>query len=463
MNHLTSLTAAAQTWASAEVPSESLLSDAELIEGQRVLAEARRAADVRSARFAAEIARRSRPELGHDGLAQRLGARTPQELVQKVAGVGKREASTMVRVGAFLQTPAAPDSPATSSWELAVREATNSGRVSTDVADVIGRALAGLDLDDALLLDAARELLAVAGSVGVDRVAAHARQVRDRLDAAGVASREKALWDARFISFTPQPNGMTRVFGMLDPESAAGFRAVFDAATSPRRGGPRFVDPTDRERERRLIDDPRTVEQIGLDAIIACLEVGMAGETGALLGAQRPAVRVHVTAADLSRGEGAAHLEGQTAAVSVDTARRHACTAGIVPIEFDSDGQVVNIGRSQRLFTARQRIGLAARDGGCRFPDCDRPPGWTEAHHINEWERDHGRTDIADGVLLCRHHHLLVHNNGWRVTRVGADYFVVPPPSIDPRQRPIAAPPKGPGLLASRPSHPSFAGRRVTA
>ena len=166
MNHLSSLAAAAQTWTSAEVPSESQLSDAELIEGQRLLAEARRATDVRSARFAAEIARRSRPELGHDGLAQRLGARTPQELVQKVAGIGKREASTMVRVGVFLKTPAAPDSPAASSWELAVREATNSGRVSTDVADVISRALAGLDLYDALLLDAARELLAVAGSVG---------------------------------------------------------------------------------------------------------------------------------------------------------------------------------------------------------------------------------------------------------------------------------------------------------
>ena len=53
-----------------------------------------------------------------------------------------------------------------------------------------------------------------------------------------------------------------------------------------------------------------------------------------------------------------------------------------------------------------------------------------------------GKTDIADGVLLCKHHHLLVHNNGWRVMRTGADYFVVPPASIDPRQVPIAAPTK---------------------
>lgn len=112
-----------------------------------------------------------------------------------------------------------------------------------------------------------------------------------------------------------------------------------------------------------------------------------------------------------------------------------------MPILLD-EGQVINIGRDGRLFTRFQKMGLAARDGGCIFPGCDRPPAWTEAHHINEWHRDQGRTDIADGVLLCRHHHMLVHNNGWRVTREGSDYFVVPPRSHDPQQRPIPAPSK---------------------
>ena len=120
------------------------------------------------------------------------------------------------------------------------------------------------------------------------------------------------------------------------------------------------------------------------------------------------------------------------------------CADGFVPILFDKDGeQVMNVGRDERLFTHRQRVGLAARDGGCRFPDCDRPPSWTEAHHINEWDRDHGRTDIADGILLCRHHHMLVHNNGWQVTRTDSDYFVVPPRSLDREQQPIPAPAKG--------------------
>src|SRR3712207_7604787 len=68
---------------------------------------------------------------------------------------------------------------------------------------------------------------------------------------------------------------------------------------------------------------------------------------------------------------------------------------------------------------------ICVRDGGCLWPGCDRPPAWCEAHHINQWKRDHGRTDIADGVLLCKHHHLLLHNNGWDIVREGGTYTLI--------------------------------------
>ena len=435
MNHLAPLAALVRQATALTLPHIGTLSDTDVIEAQRLVGELRRVADARAAVLAGEIGRRSRPELGYDGLAQRLGARTPQELVQKVTGVGRREASTLVSVGALMDTPDA------AGWERAIGSAIAAGAISTEAARVIRQALAGLELGDDVLLDAVAELLVVARTVGVDRLATHARQVRDRLDSPGVVDRERKLWDSRFVNLTLQPNGMTKIYGLLDPESAAEVRAVVDAATSPRRGGPRFVDPAGKAREQRLLDDPRSVEQITLDALVAVLKAG-ATSAPEILGAVPPAVRVHVTAADLNCDDGAAHLEGQTTTVSIATAKRHICTAGVIPIAFDDAGQVVNLGRTQRVFTHKQRIGLAARDGGCRFPDCDRPPGWTEAHHINEWDRDHGRTDIADGISLCRHHHMLVHNNGWQVTRTGADYFVTPPPAVDPRQHPIAAPTK---------------------
>jgi hypothetical protein len=442
MNHLPRLAALVADWGAFELSPGASLSDAEVLATQRQLGEARRMVDALSARTAAMIDHRSRPELGHDGLAQRTGARTPQILVQHLTGLGRREASTLVRVGALIDVPMSADAPSLPAWRMALRDAVDAG-MSVEAAEVIRSVLAELDAADDVLLGAASGLVADAKSLTLERLAARARQVRDSLDEEGVAEREQALRDRRCLHTAPQRDGTLRIWGILDPESAAEFIAIFDAATSPRRGGPRFVDRTARVREQNLLSDPRTPEQLALDSFIDLLKLGVAADTTHIVGAHRPAVSVHVTLADLDRRAGSAQFEGQTASVSVATAERHACTAGVVPIQFDDDKQVVNVGRSQRLFTHRQRIGLAARDGGCRFPECERPPSWTEAHHIDEWDRDHGRTDIADGVLLCRHHHLLVHNNGWRVTRTGGEYFVIPPKSMDYEQTPIPAPAKG--------------------
>jgi hypothetical protein len=227
-------------------------------------------------------------------------------------------------------------------------------------------------------------------------------------------------------------------------ESAARAKAIFDAATSPRRGGPRFVDPDHAARAEALVKDDRTTGQVALDAFLQLLELGASTDPTQLVAGWRAPVQVLVTDHDLRARQGCGYVEGQVESVSIETVERRACADGTTPILF-KDGQVVNLGRDGRLFTRWQKAGIAMRDGGCIVPGCDRPPSWTEAHHINEWERDHGGTDIADGVLLCRHHHLLVHNNGWRVIREGAaDYFLVPPIDIDPLQRPIPCPSKSP-------------------
>jgi hypothetical protein len=395
------------------------LDDRQLLDRQGTLAAARRRIDAELAAVAAEIAYRSRRELGHEGLAQRLGARTAERLVQQVARVSARDAGVMVRVGA-LSGP--------------VGSAVADGSLSLDAADAI-RAISTPALEEQLIQDAA--------DLPPDRLAAHARRLRDDLDRDGVAAREEDLRERRYLHLVPQPDGMTRVSGLLDPESAAIVSAAVDAATSPRRGV-RFVDPADRARDEALAStDQRTLEQIAADALVELVRIGCTAGSDEVLGAHRPAVRVHVTLADLDRRAGSGELEGQTGAVSIATVERQACATGIVPILFDAAGQPLDVGRDQRLFTARQRIALAARGGGCRFPGCERPPSWCEAHHIEHWYRDEGCTDVADGVLLCRHHHLLVHNNGWRIARAGARYAVVPPPSIDPTREPIDAPPKG--------------------
>ena len=59
---------------------------------------------------------------------------------------------------------------------------------------------------------------------------------------------------------------------------------------------------------------------------------------------------------------------------------------------FDRAGRPLWLGRKQRLANAPQRLAVASRDGGCF--ECGAPMHRCELHHIREWCRDGGRTDI---------------------------------------------------------------------
>ncbi|TFC99082.1 hypothetical protein E3T25_15460 [Cryobacterium sandaracinum] len=85
---------------------------------------------------------------------------------------------------------------------------------------------------------------------------------------------------------------------------------------------------------------------------------------------------------------------------------------------------------------------MAVRDGGCLWIDCDRSPAWSKAHHINEWLKGNGYTDLADGVLLCHPHHLLLHNQHWTISRTGTQQWLRPPVEVDPKRTLIALPSK---------------------
>lgn len=417
------------------------LPDAELMRALQACAAARRRVDAAMAELSGEVARRSSFELGYSGLAQREGARTADALVSKLTGTSGTEARQLVTAGAVLDDPA--------PWLAGVAAAVGEGAVSVGAAAAIAISLGApsgsVAADD--LLDAATRLLADAPALPPEGVARRARQLRDDLDERGVADREQALRDRRFLRLTRQDDGMTRVFGLLDPESAALITDAIDCVTAPRRGGPRFVDPAGHDRATRLEADPRTTGQLALDALVQMVRIAAAADQGTVFGARRPSVRVHVTARDLERRQGVGTLEGQTAAVSIATVERLTCTEGFVPVVFHPDG-AVDVGRTQRLFTGRQRIALGAIWGGCAHPGCDRPPSWCEAHHAAEWQRDEGTTDLRNGVLLCRHHHMLVHNNGWtiRPPRHRLDRWLLHPPPHSGRN-PVELVPKHPERL----------------
>jgi hypothetical protein len=76
----------------------------------------------------------------------------------------------------------------------------------------------------------------------------------------------------------------------------------------------------------------------------------------------------------------------------------------------------LDVGRRTRTVPPAIRTALVVRDRGCAFPGCDRPPSWTDAHHLEHWA-DGGPTALDNLVLLCRRHHRAVHEGGWRLTR----------------------------------------------
>ena len=88
---------------------------------------------------------------------------------------------------------------------------------------------------------------------------------------------------------------------------------------------------------------------------------------------------------------------------------RLACDSAVSRVVFGPDSQAINVGRAERTYAGPRRKAVIARDATCRYPGCTAPPALGEIHHVAQWSRDHGDTDVNTGVLLCWHHHDVVH------------------------------------------------------
>jgi hypothetical protein len=144
------------------------------------------------------------------------------------------------------------------------------------------------------------------------------------------------------------------------------------------------------------------------------------------------------TLAELAERGGPAALArlGHGATVSARALLAIACEARLIPVIFNDAGGVLAFGDGRRLASRGQRLALAARDGGCSFPGCDRPAAWTEVHHIRPWAAG-GGTDLDNLCLLCRYHHRSFEPAGWtvRMNPQGRPEWL-PPPWLDPDRTP---------------------------
>lgn len=120
-------------------------------------------------------------------------------------------------------------------------------------------------------------------------------------------------------------------------------------------------------------------------------------------------VVVHVDEAALRGGVGLSEMP-------IETIRRLACDASITVVTEDQQGNPLNVGRKHRIVPPRLRRALWARDRGCTFPACKNKK-FVEAHHLKHWT-DGGETSANNTVLLCSHHHRLVHEGALQIRRL---------------------------------------------
>jgi hypothetical protein len=260
------------------------------------------------------------------------------------------------------------------------------------LANAAGRSDATRDAfarDEALLVEHAQKL-------SVDQLHRLLREWLLRVDAETGNDDADRQHERRRLHLSETFGGMWALDGMFDPadgaELAAALLAEYDAllrAENAVEGGPR-----------------RTPAQRRADALLNLIR----GDS-----ATRPSLTIVVRAEDLGDGHGGARIAGGPV-IDPASVQQMACDAVIRRVTLGVDGEILDLGRSQRLISPAQRRALTVRDGGCVFPGCDRPPERCDGHHIVHWTQG-GRTDMENLCFLCLAHHTAIHKRGFRVER----------------------------------------------
>lgn len=389
--------------------------------------------DTLRALTAAEVDERSSSELGGSALARRFGQVRGVHVVEQVARCTQTEAARRIKLGRSIAVRRALDGAELAPRHLEVAAGMIHGTVGVEAAICIIRCLDQAEhaASPGDLEAAERALAGSAGEISADLVAVQARVWREALDPDGVADREVELRHRRSFLLGREVAGMTRLHGWADPVDAALLRELLSEGSSPR-ATPRFL--AEGQSREEGMPDPRTREQRQFDVLMGTVRAGI--RHGEAPGGNRSltSITVVVQEEDLETGRGVAWLDGVDEPVSSATARGLLCDAELRRLVLGRDGEVLRLGRRERLFSPAQRRALAVRDGGCVWPGCQAPPGWCEAHHVIEFSMG-GCTDIDNGVLLCSAHHHELHASDFAMRMIRGRPHLLAPPWLDPSRR----------------------------
>ncbi len=247
-------------------------------------------------------------------------------------------------------------------------------------------------------------LLTAAEALNADDFVTVARKWRSLADDAMSNEDAYAVHERRYLHASKTGFDTVRIDGELDLDGGETLLNALATASGP--------DSADREA------DGRTGGQRNADNLVQIAAAFLGGAAGA-----RPEISAGLVidfdtlmgGENHSLHETRRELE-QLGPIAQATALRLACDASVFRTVMAGRSEVLDLGRSTRVVSRAQRRALRLRDRGCGFPGCDRPDEWCDAHHIWHWATG-GPTDLVNLMLLCRRHHVMVHEGGWKLAR----------------------------------------------
>jgi hypothetical protein len=156
-------------------------------------------------------------------------------------------------------------------------------------------------------------------------------------------------------------------------------------------------------------------------------------------GRHRPHLNVITTLDDLENRRHGRLTDGTI--LDGATLQRLVCDTGVHRVITNGRSSILDYGTTTRTVPAPLFNALVIRDRHCRYPGCDRPADWTEAHHLR-WVLDGGPTCLDNLALLCTRHHHLLHTPGWHAKLLpDATLVVTAPDGRTPQSQPPGRPP----------------------
>jgi hypothetical protein len=363
-------------------------------------------------------------EVLNRGLVPTTGYRTAPRLLQDLLRISQGEANRRLAHAAAVTAVQPVTGPVLPPPLPATAEAVRAGAVGPEHVEVIRRVITALppEVDPAERELAERTLAEAACTLDPGAVGKLGRTIKARLDQDGQPPSEAELRNPiNELRWTTRRNGEIDFRGRLGAEGAELLTTVLGPLAKPR-------PAADGERDARS-----HAERYG-DALVDLLR--LAANSGQLPneGGERPTLLVTIPLQHLRDQLGAALL-GDTTLIDARMARRMACDCTLIPAVLGANSEPLDIGRKTRIVPIALRRALFLRDHGCAFPGCPISAVWCDAHHCAHWA-DGGPTALSNLVLLCGTHHALIHHSDWEVVMPNGIPEFIPPPYIDPDQRP---------------------------